>query len=152
MRRISDDMFREMEYDLDKIVGIRVKDGEFYFLAWMENAPHYKIQKAMSENGYLLDRAGIMFDGNLYDAITTCDGYNNMYLLYNTDDEGDVTDEAAAQFEDAYDMFLSLIKCYERNGSSDVDDHDIIMLSKDELSSFCDILRDGDYIFIVEDM
>ena len=152
MQRISDELFKNMKYDRDKIVGIRIKDGEFYFLAWMENAEHYKIQKAVAEDGYLLDREGIMFDGNLYDNIMNCDGYNNMNLLYVTDDNGNLENEDDKRFADEYDEFLSLIKCYERNGVYDADDHDIIMLTKDELSSFCDMFRDGDYILLVTDM
>lgn len=151
MQRISDELFVKQAYDLDKIVAVRVKDGEFYFLAWMENAPHYKIQQAMSSDGYLMDRGGLIFDGDIFSSVQATKEYNNMYLLYRTDDNGNFEDEDDAKFQNAHEMFLTLVNCYERNGVSDVDDHDILMLSKDELSSICDMLRDGDYIFIVTD-
>ena len=48
MQRLSDDTFKFMKYNTDNIIGIRIKDGEFYFLAWMENAEHYRIQQAMN--------------------------------------------------------------------------------------------------------
>lgn len=152
MQRFSDDAFKRMKYAADNIVGIRIKDGEFYFLAWMEDAKHYRIQQAMDSDGYLLDRDIIINSGNLYDAITECDGYNNMYLLYELDDDGNLINEDDKQFENEYDKFLSLINCYERNGKSDEDDHDIIILTKEEMISFFDVFRDGDYVFIVTDM
>lgn len=149
MKRISDEKFVDMAYDEDKIVAIRVKDGEFYFLAWMENAPHYKIQQAMKPDGYLMDRAGLIFDGDIFSCVQETKEYNAMYLLYQTDDAGNLKDESDKQFKNVYEKFLTLINCYERNGVSDESDHDILMLTKEELSSFCDMLRDGDYILIV---
>lgn len=152
MKRISDGNFIAQQYDADKVVGIRVKNGEFYFLAWMENAPHYKIQQATNPNGYLLDRCRLMFDGDIYNCIIETEGYNNMYLLYETDDEGKLLHAEDKVFANAHEKFLTLINCYERNGTSDPYDHDILILTKDELGHFCDLLRDGDYILIVEDM
>lgn len=151
MQRISDETFVKMEYDMDKIVAIRVKDGEFYFLAWMENAPHYKIQQAMNTDGYLMDRSGLIFDGNIFDCVQATDDYNHMNLLYCMDDNGNLGNEDDEQYKNAHEKFLTLVNCYERNGMSDEDDHDILILTKEELSSFCDILRDGDYVLIVEE-
>ena len=151
MQRISDELFVKQEYDPDKIVAVRVKDGEFYFLAWMENAPHYKIQQAQSSDGYLMDRTGLVVDGDIFETVQATKEYNNMYLLYCTNDDGEFENEDDAQYQNAHEMFLTLVNCYERNGVSDVDDHDIIMLSKEELSMICDMLRDGDYVFIIED-
>ena len=152
MQRLSDDTFKFMKYNADNIIGIRIKDGEFYFLAWMENAQHYRIQQAMNSNGYLLSRDIIISSGDLYTAITECDGYDNMYLLYERDDNGNLIHEEDKKFKDEYDKFLSLIRCYERNGQSDEDDHDIIMITKEEMISFFDVFRDGDYVFIITDM
>lgn len=151
MRRISDEKFVDMPpYTADKVVGIRVKDGEFYFIAWMEDAPHYKIQKAMDPDGYLLNREHLIVDGDIFSAVQATDRYNNMYLLYCTDDSGNLINEDESKYFNEYDEFLALIKPYERNGVSDESDHDILLLDRNELSSFCDLLRDGDYILIVE--
>lgn len=151
MRRISDETFVSANLDMDKIVAIRVKDGEFYFLAWMENAPHYKIQQAQSSGGYLLDRTGLIFDGDVFASVQAVKDYNHMYLLYCTDDDGNLEDEDDAQYKNAYEKFLTLVNCYERNGIAAENDHDILILSKEELGSFCDLLRDGDYILVIED-
>lgn len=152
MKRIGDDKFLEMKPNPDTVVGIRVKDGEFYFLAWMEDAPHYRIQQAVDYEKCMLNREYLIFDGDLLTAISCTDGYNNMYFLYELDDDGNLINDDDKEFENEYEKFLTLIKCYERNGASDPEDHDILMLTKEELSQFCDILRDGDYILIVEDL
>ena len=68
---------------------------------------------------------------------TSCDGYNDAYLL--------------AKSENPYSDFLSNIKCYERNAMSDADDHDIFSLTMDEIYSISDALRDGDYVFVIDD-
>ena len=44
MKRISDELFVTGEnrtYSLDDVIAIRIQDGEFYFLGWMENAERY---------------------------------------------------------------------------------------------------------------
>ena len=151
MNRISDERFLKMKYNADNIVGIRIKDGEFYFIGWMENADNYKIQMPENGNGLLLSRDSIMFDGNLYDAIITADGYNNMLYLYETDDDGHLIHENEKIFPDAYAEFLTLIDCYTRDGKTEDDDHDIFITTKEEFSNVCDALRDGDYIFIFSD-
>ena len=49
MKRISDELFVTGEnrtYSLDDVIAIRIQDGEFYFLGWMENAECYSIQWA----------------------------------------------------------------------------------------------------------
>lgn len=152
MKRVSDGKFVEMEYNKDKIVAIRIKNSEFYFLAWMEDAEHYQIQKATNSNGYLLDRTGLIFNGDIYDTIVNTKEYNSMYMLYETDDDGNLIHEDEKQFKNAYEEFLTLVDCYKRNGVSDEEDHDIFILTKEELCAVCDALRDGDYVLIVTDM
>lgn len=150
MRRISDENFLDLKPNFDSVIGIRVKDGEFYFLAWMENAEHYRIQCAMNSDGYLLDRNYLIGTGNIYETITSTKEYNSMYVLWQLDDNEDLISENDKKFANEYERFLSLIKPYERNGKSNPDDHDILILSEKELSSFCDLLRDGDYILILD--
>lgn len=151
MKRISDEKFLAIKPYPDTVYGIRVKDGEFYFLAWMEDAPNYRIQQATQPNGYLMDRENLIWDGNIYKAVTSTKEYNSMNLLYNLDDNGNIINDEDKEFANEYEKFLSLINPYERNGKSDPDDHDILMLTNDELSSFCDLLRDGDYILIIDE-
>lgn len=46
MKRIIDELFVTEEnrgYSLDDIIAIRIQNGEFYFLGWMENAERYSI-------------------------------------------------------------------------------------------------------------
>lgn len=151
MRRLDDEKFLEIKPNPDTVIGIRIKDGEFYFLAWMEDAPHYRIQQAADSDGYLLDRSGLVIDGDIYSCITETSQYNFMHLLYELDDDGNVINEDDKEYEDEYEMFLSLIKPYERNGVSNEGDHDILVLSQDELCTICDMLRDGDYVFVMKE-
>lgn len=88
MKRLSDKKFIEMKPDMDKVVAIRIKNGDFYFI----------------------DK----------------------------------------KYDNAYQRFLSFVKCYERNGVASENDHDILLISEDEISNFSDLLRDGDYVWIVE--
>lgn len=141
MKRISDELFLGMKPDMDKVFAIRVKKEDFYFLGWMENAEDYKIQMAVSPEESLLSRDYLIGDGDLYEAVVNCDGYNNMETLA----EGDVSDE------EAYQKFLSLIQCYTRNGVSDVGDHDIFIMTENDISNFLDLFRDGEYIIVLED-
>jgi hypothetical protein len=151
MKRVSDERFVETAYNEDKIVAIRVKNGDFYFLAWMENAENYKIQKAKSDDGYLMTR-DLVVDGDIYREITNTKEYDDMVLLHQTDDEGCLINEDESKYANVHEEFLQLVRCYERNGVHDESDHDIFMLTKNELSSICDSLRDGDYVLIVTDM
>lgn len=53
MKRIIDELFVTEEnrgYSLDDIIAIRIQNGEFYFLGWMENAERYSIQWAKSNS------------------------------------------------------------------------------------------------------
>ena len=152
MQRIDDENFINSNYNLDTIVGVRIKNNELYFLAWMENAENYKIQQAMSSDGYLLNKANIMLNGDIYTCITETKDYNSMYILYETDENGQLLNEDDAVFANAKEKFLTLIETHAENGRKSENDHDIFILTRDELSIICDALRDGDYIFIIDDM
>ena len=77
MKRISDELFVTGEnrtYSLDDVIAIRIQDGEFYFLGWMENAEHYSIQWAKSNSK--IERDLLIASDDVYDAITSCKDYN----------------------------------------------------------------------------
>lgn len=59
-------------------------------------------------------------------------------------------DKDDRKYDNAYQRFLSFVKCYERNGVASENDHDILLISEDEISNFSDLLRDGDCVWIVE--
>lgn len=141
MERISDETFLEMQPDMDNVYAITVKDGEFYFCAWMEDAENYKIQAASSTDDCKLSRDLLIVNGDLYTAITECDGYHNAVYMA----EGDISDE------EAYKEFLSYVGCYTRDGVSDENDHDILIMTKDDICNCLDLLRDGDYIIVLDD-
>lgn len=149
MKKISDEQFLSMKPEQDSVVGIRIKDGEFYFLAWMENAPHYRIQQAQNPDGYLIDRNRLIGDGDIYSSVQETKEYNAMYLHYLLDDEGNVLDDIDKDFENEYEMFLTLISCNNNNWKSVEQNHTILLFLKEELISFCDLLRDGDYILVM---
>lgn len=75
MNRICDETFINSGFDYDDIVAIRIENGEFYFLGWMEDADHYKIQMMTDYTFGKLMRDSISC-GSLYSAITECDGYD----------------------------------------------------------------------------
>lgn len=142
MKRIFDETFKFGIYNPDRIVAIRIKNGEMYFLAWMEDAQNYKVQKAVYPESCVIDIGNLMLTGDLKKCIMETDGYNKMYNLYTTDD---------AELS-MYEYFLSLVSCYKsQNGTSDEEDHDIFVVTKTELSQICDVLRDGEYIIILSD-
>lgn len=146
MNRLSDELFVKEQPNPDIVTGIRIKNGDFFLLAYMEDAEHYRIKQAKTPGGYEIFRPGIVGDGEL--DCSPAD--NNMYVLYETDDNGNPINPEEAKYENAYAYFLTLINPYERNGVTD-GDHDIFELSKDELSSICDALRDGDYVLIINE-
>ena len=41
MIRLSDALFISSEPDCDSVIAIRIKNGEYYFLGWMEDAENY---------------------------------------------------------------------------------------------------------------
>lgn len=136
MIRLSDAVFISSEPDCDSVIAIRIKNGEYYFLGWMEDAENYNYVMAKHPEENLLDRDCFSDANSLYCNIISCDGYNDAYLSAKTDNP--------------YADFLSNIKCYERNGKSDADDHDIFSLTMDEIYSISDALRDGDYVFVID--
>lgn len=139
MKRYSDEKFINSRHDKDKVIALRVKNGEFYFIGWMEDAENYAMQIAKNVDSCELCRDTVVGMGDIYVAITNCEGYNNVYNISQSDSKDYINE---------YEMFLSFVKPYERNGVSD-GDHDIFILSKDEFSSISDALRDGDYVFML---
>ena len=144
MRKINDSIFVTMQYDPDKIVGIRVYNGDLYFIAYMEDAVHYKIKQAMNSNGYLLDKTALLLDGDIFTCIENIEHYNHMYILYELDDEENLICEDDKDFLNAHDKFLSLLN-YKWNK----EEHEIFILTQKELAGLCDALHDGDYVFIL---
>ena len=135
MIRIGDGNFIQNESFMDMIVAIRIEKGEFYFLGWMEEAENYNIQIAKHPENCLLGRDCFSDFGSLYESITDSEGYNQVYVLNSAD---------------PYREFLSHVRSYERNGIRDKDDHDIFLVTEKELYAIADALRDGDYVFVIE--
>jgi hypothetical protein len=151
MRRISDRGFWEQLCPMDRVFALRIQEGEFYFLGWMEDAQNYRIMVPKDPMQCQLSR-DLLLLGEPYTAIEACDGYQRCYLAYETNEEGHPVQEDDAAFENAYEAFLSYVNPYERNGivSSD-DDHEIFLLGMDEFAAIVDSLRDGDYVFLIDD-
>ena len=151
MNRICDETFINSGFDYDDIVAIRIENGEFYFLGWMEDAEHYKIQMMTDYTFGKLIRDSVSC-GSLYSAITECDGYDqHVFYAWIVDDDGNVIQEQEQAYKNVYERFLSFVRNYERNGVSDSDDHDIFCMTTEEFQGIADALRDGDYIFVMED-
>ena len=151
MKRISDGIFTTSNFNYDDIVAIRIENGEFYFLGWMEDAETYKIQMMQDYTMGKLDRDAVLC-GSIYNAVTTCDGYGqNVFYGWIVDNDGIVIQKKDQAYGSAYARFLSFIREYERNGVFDNDDHDIFYLTSEEFQDIADVLRDGDYVFVMED-
>lgn len=88
MKRISDETFKNSNFNYDDIVSIRIENGEFYFLGWMENGERYKIQMLQDYTKGKLDFDDVLC-GSIYNAVTTCDGYGqNVFYAWILDGEG----------------------------------------------------------------
>lgn len=135
MIRIGDGNFIQNEPYMDTVVAIRIEKGEYYFLGWMEEAENYNIQIAKHPENCLLGRDCFSDFGSLHESITDSEGYNRVYVINSTD---------------PYREFLSHVRSYERNGIRDKDDHDIFCVTESELYALADALRDGDYVFVIE--
>ena len=136
MIRVDDNTFKEAKPDMDNIIAIRIQSGNIYFLGWMECAENYNIMIANHPENNSLNLDSFSDEESLYNDIVSCDGYNDCSLI---------------TAKNPYSDFLSNIKCYERNAMSDADNHDIFSLTMDEIYSICDALRDGDYVFVIDD-
>lgn len=157
MKRISDAKFVEIQPNKDKVIAIRIKNEKFYFLGWMENAEHYAIQLARNPYECQIDKGYIML-GSIFKAIESCEGYNNMVyagevndIIFAWEEKDTKTPKSKDEFSNPYDEFLFYVNNYRLHGVYNKSDHDIFILSNEELSDVCDALRDGDYIFIIND-
>lgn len=151
MKRISDELFVTGEnrtYSLDDVIAIRIQDGEFYFLGWMENAERYSIQWAKSNSK--IERDLLIASDDIYDAITSCKDYNKVENDWLMDDKGNLINKDDHEYRNPYEKFLSCINPYQRNGKSDPDDHNIFLMTQKEFGDCIDALRDGDYVFVIE--
>lgn len=151
MKRISDELFvtdENREYALDNVIAVRIQNGDFYFLGWMESAECYSIQWAKSDSK--IERDLLIACDDIYDAITSCKWYNNVENDWLMDEKGSLLNEENLKYQNAYEKFLSNINSYQRNGKSDPNDHDIFLMTQREFGDCIDALRDGDYVFVIE--
>lgn len=102
----------------------------------MECAENYNIVIANHPERNPLDLDSFSYPDSLYNDIVNSDGYNDCSLISSND---------------PYKEFLSWIRCYEKDLARDKDDHDIYWLKESELYAIVDTLRNGDYIFIIDD-
>lgn len=146
MERISDEIFIKNRYDYDKIIALKICDGDFYLIGYMEDADHYKIKKSKYRSKYLLDKDMLMIDETPKEAIETNSEYDSMEHLYVLNGYG-----VPVKLEDstisAYEKFLSLVE----NHGNDPNDHDIFITDSHELAQIIDSLKDGEYVFIFRD-
>lgn len=101
----------------------------------MEEAEQYSIQIADDINECMLDRSELIVNGNVYEAITHCNGYDNLRYVWEKDSTGNLINTDDRKYDNAYQRFLSFVKCYERNGVASENDHDILLISEDEISN-----------------
>lgn len=140
MKRISDETFKKGEADKDKIIAVRIQDGEFYYIGMMENAENYSIKIPQNYEACHLMRDVVIAEGDIQKAGEVTDGWNRQMLLSNVYGEKN--------------EFASFLKCvnpyYDNHGITD-GDHDIFIVTREEIASVSDALKNGDYIFIMND-
>lgn len=146
MKKYTDKMFLAEKPNQDRVVAVRIKDGEFYFLAWMVNAERYRIQYADNHNGYLMDREYLLKTGDIRKAVQKTGRY--MDVLYRIGANGNSIDK---EFADEYERFLSLFTFGRFSASRITAWYGIIGLSENELRDFGGDFHDGDYIFIMDE-
>lgn len=146
MKKYTDKMFLAEKPNQDRVVAVRIKDGEFYFLAWMVNAERYRIQSADNLNGYLMDREYLLKTGDIRKAVQKTGKY--MDVLYRIGANGNSIDK---EFADEYERFLSLFTFGRFSASRITAWYGIIGLSENELRDFGEDFHDGDYIFIMDE-
>lgn len=135
MRRMSDGTFIAEQPGMDGIYAIRIKNGEFYIVGWMDVAAIYNMQIVTNPEDCLLDR----------DCFSDIDSLNLSIVTAINDTEIDTINSSSP-----YQEFLSHVRNYERNGICGEDDHDIFLVTEKELYAIADALRDGDYVFVIE--
>ena len=135
MRRMSDGTFIAEQPDMDGIYAIRIKNGEFYIVGWMDVAAIYNMQIVTNPEDCLLD----------LDCFSDIDSLNLSIATAIIDKKIDTINSSSP-----YQEFLSHVRSYARGGSSDEDDHDIFIFAEKELYAIADALRDGDYVFVIE--
>lgn len=134
MKRVSDGLFVGANYNKDSVVGVRIKDGNLYLIGYMEDADEYSFVIPRCWEDTVISRDSAVVCGEI------CAENLDFPTYVSTEKEN----------ESPYEAFLGYIRPYERNGISD-GDHDIFEVSKDNLSDIIDALRDGDYVFILEE-
>ena len=135
MRRMSDGTFIAEQPDMDGIYAIRIKNGEFYIVGWMDVAAIYNMQIVTNPEDCLLD----------LDCFSDIDSLNLSIATAIIDKKIDTKNSSSP-----YQEFLSHVRNYERNGTCGEDDHDIFLVTEKELYAIADALRDGDYVFVIE--
>lgn len=135
MIRVDDDTFKEAKPDMDNIIAIRIQSGNIYFLGWMECAENYNIMITNHPENNSLNLDSFSDEESLYNDIVSCDGYNDCSLI---------------TAKNPYSDFLSYINCFEKDGQADTNDHEIFCFTSAELYAIVDSLRDGDYVFIID--
>lgn len=135
MRRMSDGTFIAEQPDMDGIYAIRIKNGEFYIVGWMDVAAIYNMQIVTNPEDCLLD----------LDCFSDINSLNLSIATAIIDKKTDTINSSSP-----YQEFLSHVRSYASGGSSDEDDHDIFIFAEKELYAIADALRDGDYVFVIE--
>ena len=91
-----------------------------------------------------LQRDQLIINGDL--NVCEAEDYERTPMIHDYE-----TEEICNEYNSVYELMLEYIKPYERNGKTDPGDYDIFIMTREELCDFCDALRDGDYIIILEE-
>lgn len=124
MKRLSESDFIKYRPYKDDVIAIKIADGKYYFAGWMEDAENYNMQIAKHPELNLIGQGGFDNRGSLYQKIFECADYNHMYC---------------DKCENSYKTFLEYM-----------DQCKILLLNEKELNGIYDVLRDGLYVFIIE--
>ena len=138
MKRISDECFVKTKPNKDNVIAIKICNGEMLFIGWMENAESYSMQISRNIDKCKLDKSELISVGKLYEVITSCDGYNCLTTIYDDETSG-------REIKQDYEDFLTYVE--EKYDG----DHDIFEMTEEEFVDICDVLTDGDYVFVISD-
>lgn len=123
MKRCSKKHFINSDFNKDNIVALRFKENTIQFLGWMENAENYTMQIGRLS----IDKDEFVNCNNLCDLITHNEGYDKLCVINADADKNE------------YAEFLSYMN-----------DAEIVITTQSELQSIWNLLRDGEYVFIIQ--
>lgn len=134
MKRLSTEKLLEQTLEHENIAAIRIKDEEIYFIGWLENAENYNVVIARKPIELRID---ILMTSNIYAAVTASENWHTPMSTELIKTDAPIVE------------LLKHTYSHESNKTyPDAEDHDVFVLTEEEMNDTIDALKNGDYILI----